>query len=210
MTISVEQRFTVLAKLGENIDWNSLTTEQVQVGVIESERAGAETTAFFRNGFRVQVGDFFRETGELTIRIPALARPTLEQLRAKYSWIRKENGIERDTSLTEAVTLKLCTVLRADEEKISGTEYEFRLVPKLNVSLGYQQALWLVEHQDEFPEFMALLGKVYVDFPGLLVVRAYGNRNFPYLGESGERWYLDWNGIDSDFDRDGRIASSGK
>ena len=38
---------------------------------------------------------FLRNTAELVIRIPALKRPTLAQLQAKYSWIKK---IERDTS----------------------------------------------------------------------------------------------------------------
>ena len=210
MAISVEQRFTVLAKIGENIDWDSLTTEQVQVGVTESERAGAEATAFFRNGCRVQVGDFFLETGELTIQIPALARPTPEQLRKKYSWIKEENGIERDTSPAEAITLKLGTVLRPDEKKINGGEYEKRIAPKLNLTLGYQHALWLVEHQDEFPEFMALLGKIYIDFPGLIVVRADGRRDFPYLRDDGRRWYLVWYWVGHGFNRVGRFAVSGK
>ncbi len=209
-TISVEQRFTVLAKLGENINWDLLTTEQVQVGVLESERAGAEATAFIQNGFRMQVGDFFRETGELTIQIPALARPTLEQLQEKYSWIREENGIERDTSPIEAVTLKLGTVLHPDEEKINGTEYEKRIAPKLSICLGYQQVLWLVEHQEEFPEFMALLGKAYIDFPGLVVVSAHGDRRFPCLNRDGERWDLGWRWVDDDLNQDGRVAVSSK
>ena len=209
-TISVKQRFTMLARLGEHIDWDSLATEQVQVGIREAQRAGAETTAFIRNGFRVQVGDFFRETGELVIHIPALARPTLEQLREKYSWIRQENGIERDTSPTDPVTLKLGTVLRPDEEWIKGAEYEQRLAPKLDISLGYQQALWLVEHQDQFPEFMALLGKVYIDFPGLVVVSVDGYRRFACLSRGGGRWCLLWRWIDNGLSQDGRVAISGK
>ncbi|MBI4086185.1 MAG: hypothetical protein HY433_03030 [Candidatus Liptonbacteria bacterium] len=138
MTISVEQRFSLFAKLGENLDWDSLTKEQVQVGIREAHTfAAREFEVFIRNGFRVQVGDFFRETGELTIQIPALARPTLAELREKYSWIREENGIERDTSPTEAVTLKLGTVLRPDEERINGAEYERRLAPRLDLTLSY-------------------------------------------------------------------------
>src|SRR3989344_6903449 len=37
-------------------------------------------------------------TGELTIQIPALSRPTLSQLQTKYSWIKE---IESDDSPTE-------------------------------------------------------------------------------------------------------------
>lgn len=209
-TVSVDQQFALLAKLGENMDWDSLTTEQVQVGIREAKRAGAEATAFVRNGFQLQIGDFFLEMEEVTVRVPALPRPTLEQLREEFSWIREENGIERDTSPTEAVTLKLGTVLRPDEERVNGSEYEQRITPKLDICLGYQHACWLVEHQDEFPELMAFLGKVYIDFPGLVVVDADGDRDFPFLDEVGERWYLGWFWVEDALDRDGRIAFSGK
>ena len=208
-TISVDQRLSLLARLGENINWDSLTTEQIQVGIREAKRAGAEATVFFKNGFRVQIGDFFRDTGELALQIPALPRPTLAELREKFSWIRAENGIERDTSPTEAVTLRLGTVLRADEKSIGGEEYERRRVSLTGLH-GYQQAAWLVEHQDEFPEVMALLGKVYIDFPGLVVASADGDRNFPYLYRVGKRWDLRWRWTVYDLFSSGRIASSGK
>lgn len=206
-TVSLEQRFTVLASLGQNIDWDSLTTEQVQVGVREAQRAGAEATVFIRNGYRVQIGDFFRTMENLAIQIPALPRPTLGELRAKYSFIK---SIERDTSPTEAVTLSLGTVLRPDEERIDGAEYERRIVPKLADLFGYQQLEWLVAHQDKYPAFKALLGQIYIDGPGIVVVGAGGHRLFPYLYENGKRWYLHWYWIEDDLDRYGRLASSGK
>lgn len=210
-TISVDQRFALLAKLGENMDWDSLTTEQVQLGIREAKRAGAEATAFVRNGFEFQMGDFFHETGEgVTIQIPALPRPTLEQLRKEFSWIREEEGIERDTSPIEAVTFKLGTVLRPDEERIDGAEYERRMVSKFDICLGYQHACWFVEHQDGFPEFMILLGKVYVDFTGLVVVDASGRRDLPCVDQDGGRWYLGWGWARGDLLRAGRIAISGK
>ena len=204
-TISVDQRFALLAKLGENIDWDSLTTAQVQLGILDAKRAGAEATAFVLNGFRVQMIDFFRETGEFTVTIPALARPALAQL--QEFGIKK---IERDISPTKAVTLKLGTVLRPDEERINGAEYERRIAPMLDTCLGYQQAAWLVEHQDESPEFTALLGKVYIDFPGLVVADADGHRHFPYLVRRGKRWFLSWGWVGYALDRGGRVAVSGK
>ena len=84
--------------------------------------------------------NFFHETGELAIRIPALPRPTLAELRKKFPGIYEENGIERDTSPTDAVTLTLGTVLREGEKQIDGAEYARRLAPKLDIMLGYQQA----------------------------------------------------------------------
>lgn len=210
-TISVNQRFALLAKLGENLNWDSLTPDQVQVGIREAHTfAARELEAFIRNGFRVQIDDFFRATGEVTIRIPALPRPTLAELREKYSWIREENGIKRDTSPIEAVTLKLGTVLGIDEKQIAGSEYERRIAPKLDICLGYQHACWLVEHQDEFPELKALLGKVYIDFLGLVVVYAYGHRYFPSLSRHGERWYVDWDWVEGGLCRVERVAVSGK
>ncbi len=41
------------------------------------------------------------------------------------------------------------------------------------------------------------------------MVDANGNRNFPYLNQNGERWYLNWDWIENDLNRNGRIAVSG-
>ena len=205
-TISVEQRFSLLAKLGENIDWESLTKDQVQAGIREAQRAGAEATAFILNGFRIQVGDFFRETGEVTIAIPALPRPTLEELRGKFDWIK---SIERDMSPTEAVTLRLGTVLRPGENSINGQEYECRLASVTGL-LGYQQLQWLVDHQDEHTAFKVLLGKIYIDGPGLVVVLSDGCRDFPCLDGVGGRWRLPWRWVGGDLGGSSRIAVSGK
>lgn len=196
-TISVDQRFELLTKLGENIDWDLLTTEQVQIGIREAKRAGAEVTVLARNGFRIQVGDFFHETGEVSIQIPALARPTPDHLIGR---------IARDTSPSHAVTLKLGTILGPKEEHIDGAEYERRIMLKPDMSLGYQHAHWLMEHQHEYPEFMDILGKFYIDFPGLVIVHSDGRRGSPYLYESGERWNLERRCVPSAFYRYGRIA----
>jgi len=156
------------------------------------------------------VENFFRETGDLNgrvVRIPALARPTLEALRSKHDWIR---SIETDSSPVSPVTLVLGTFLRVGEGAIGGAEYECRRMPRIDVCLGYQQAAWLVEHQDEFPELMALLGKIYIDFPGLSVVNDDGNRDFPYLSKVGKRWNLSWDWAGSILIPSGRIAASSK
>jgi len=41
------------------------------------------------------------------------------------------------------------------------------------------------------------------------VANADGNRNFPYLVQNGKRWFLNWNWIENDLNRNGRIAVSG-
>lgn len=148
--------------------------------------------------------EFFRETGELSITIPALKRPTLKDLQAKYDWIK---SIERDTSTEEAVTLSLATVLaEGSTSSIGGKEYEKRIALKHDVLLGFQHRQWLLEHQDEFPELKSLLGKVYIDFPGLVVVSRDGDRRVPYCRRLGSRWDDSWDWLDNDFDSDGRVA----
>jgi len=154
--------------------------------------------------FAMQVGDFFRETGEFTVTIPALAQPTLEEL-TKFR-IRE---IECDISPIEAVTLKLGTVLLPDEDRIGGDEYKQRRI-SLAGQFGYQQLNWLMEHQDEHPAFRALLGKIYIDGTGIIVVDVFGDRRFPYLNQRGERWCLYWGWIEYGLVRFGRIAVSGK
>ena len=151
--------------------------------------------------------NFLRETGELSIEIPALPRPTLEELQAKHSWIKK---IERDVSPTGPVTLTLATVFDVNANGINGKEYERRLSGNLSRLLGYQQREWLMEHQKEHPAFMALLGKIYIDFPGIVVVAGLGSRCVPSGHQSGGRWdaHLSW--LSNGFDRAGRVAVSGR
>ena len=205
--VSREQSLELMAKLGTNTDWFQLVSEVIQRIIKDPTSSGREFTRFLANGGQVQVSDFFRETGEFTIDIPVLARPMLAELQAKFSWIR---SIECDTSPTEAVALKLGTVLRLDEERINSFEYEQRRAPLAGRLFGCQQLIWLVEHQDEHPAFKALLGRIYIDGPGLIVVHADGYRHFPCLDVHGARWYLDWSSTEDVLFRHGRIAVSGK
>jgi len=43
----------------------------------------------------------------------------------------------------------------------------------------------------------------------IFVVNANGNRNFPYLNQNDERWYLNWNWTDNKLNQNGRIAVHG-
>lgn len=151
----------------------------------------------------IKMLEFWRTLEDLQIRIPALKQPTLGDLRQQFDWIKK---IESDASPTDALTLQLGTVLLSDENSIVGTEYERRCGLRQGW-LGFQQAIWLVNNQDKFPALMAFLGKVYINFPGLVVVDASGERIFPCLIMIGERWYLDWSWTGYDLNRDGRVAS---
>ena len=180
-----------------------------QLNAIVKNLGGEEAALrFLRGELVVQEREFpFHVTGELMIQIPALARPTLEELRKDYSFIR---SIERDTSPTDAVTLNLATILRSNEERVKGEEYERRIAQKLDLILGFQQAVWLVKNQDKFPDFMAPLGKIYIDFSGIVVVVGNGHRGVPCLARDGRRWGLYWYWFGRGFGRYGRLAISSK
>ncbi|MCP6720146.1 MAG: hypothetical protein KJI72_02340 [Patescibacteria group bacterium] len=149
---------------------------------------------------------------ELTLQIPGLRRPTLENVRMDRSSIKR---IERDSSPTGEVTFRLGTILRDDEDYINPFEYECRIAPKLDFLLGYQHAAWLVEHQNEFPELVALRGSISILFPGIVVVDSnhdYGRLglSLPQMGGYWKcRWYLLENGYNNAYlFRSDRIAIS--
>jgi hypothetical protein len=158
--------------------------------------------------------DFFRETGEVRIKIPARPRPKLAKLQERFSRINGLDIIDRDTSPTEAVTFTLGTVLRRHENRISGHEYEKRIGKKLESKkiLGLQQADWLFENQQEIPDLMDLPDRIYIDFLGLVVADRFGVRSYPYLERKGnaERFDLGWDWLFSNLVPDGRIAVSSK
>lgn len=150
--------------------------------------------------------DFWHVVEDLAIPIPALKPPTLKELQKKFPNMRFKS-VELNTAPTEAVTLRLGTVLKPNEESINGSEYERRRGLRKDDLFGYQQAAWLVENQDKHPVFMALLGKIYIDFPGLVLLGADGNRYFPCLGQLGGRWVLLWGWAGRVLPRLGRVAS---
>src|SRR3990167_9036913 len=143
----------------------------------------------------------------MTLLIPQLKKPTLKELKKTYPWIK---SIESDTSPTQQVSLEILNLVRGGEKHIPCEEYTKRRegLPLL----GYQQATWLVQHQDdpELAKFKALCWKFYfyIDFPALIVVSAGGYRRFAYLYELGGRWCLHWYRVDQGLYRFGRVASA--
>lgn len=196
--ISLEQRFTLLAKLGENIDWDLLAPEQVQVGIRESKRAGMETTKFIRDGFWTYTNDLFRETGEVAIKMPALSRLT----------VTKKIQSIHDISPIEPIIFRLGASSLPPYVTISGNEYERRMAASAS-SPGYQHALWLVEHQLELPDFMGLLGKICIRFPGSRAMFTdVPGVQYPIVYEGCNRWVIDWSHSGCDFSARHRFAIS--
>lgn len=160
-----------------------------------------------RGNAEIKPFDFWRVKEDLAIPVPALKPPTLKELQKRFPGMEFKS-IELNTAPTEAVTLRLGTVLKPNEEEmVNGSEYERRLASRRNLILGYQQATWLVEHQDEYPAFRALLGKIYIDFPGLVVAGEVVSRRFPCLRELSGRWDLLWYWLGRGLGRSGRVAS---
>lgn len=147
-----------------------------------------------------------RPVETIAIRIPALPRLTAKGILRRYNLLK---SVECDNSPEDEVVFNFATVLRENENSTPGQEYQTRLA-SVEGKLGISQAIWLVQHQDEFPELMAILGKVYVDFPATIAVDVDGNRGVPYLDQDGGRWCVGWGWCGSGFDTRGRIAGSGK
>jgi len=147
--------------------------------------------------------DHFRLTGEISIRMPTLPRPSLEELQERDTWIK---AIEQDASPEESVIFTLATVLRTNEVRIGGEELMLRLASRPRGLLGHQHLRWLLDHEAEYPELMALLGRIYIDFPGIIVLDAGGIRHFASCRMGGRHRLSCWCRLDSGFSENGRVA----
>ncbi len=159
---------------------------------------------------------FFRYASELALRVPALQKPTLEEIRAKAPWVRE---IEHDISQDSAGFLRIGTILGEDEQNtIKGEEYKRRLSVIPYEFFGYQHADFLVRNQDEFPEFVKIFKEVYenepvvysrpcLDFLGVVVRDENGSQDVPHIAVShDERLILGWTWLARGFRINGRIA----
>lgn len=146
---------------------------------------------------------------DVVIEIPARKRPTLADVQASWGYIEK---IERDDSTEEPVTLRLSTVLKSTEGSIDGPTYERRLTVLRGNGrlLGFQHRKFMFEVQKQYPALMALLGEVYIDFSGIIVVNQDGRRYVPYARSGGGRFADYWDGLGDDFSGLGRVAVSAK
>jgi hypothetical protein len=135
-------------------------------------------------------GDFgpeliFYQTNELKLKIPALPRPTLEEVRAKFPMI---TAIEIDTSPERAVSMALSTVTISRHNGISGKQYRRVIMMNGGFTLGYQHCRWLHQNQSSFTALSALRGKFAIHFPGIKMVDARGERHFPSLIANKTVW----------------------
>lgn len=208
--ITADQSQEIMATFATGVKWSEIDFDALglQDSAIRNKKEACRNfEAFLRNGCRLVAPVLPREAGELVIEIPALPRPTLAEIQAKYPRVR---SIDRDTSPETSVTLKLATVLSPNEKEVGGKEYERRLGPTPDALLGYQHWQWLLEHQDEHLAFMAFLGKVYIDFPGIVVVSGDGGRSVPCCDCGGARWDDGWTWLDDGFKSGGRMAVASK
>ena len=152
---------------------------------------------------------FLRNTGELTICIPARKRPTLQQLQAKWPWIKK---IERDTSPEGPVVFNLAMVLRdAAEGSINGPEYGgvlLRACPSCSVissSLGSSSTRTSTPSSWTYSGRSTSTSRVWS-----VVIELGDRRSVPYGGRSGKRWGAGWGWLRGHFRQIGRLAVSGE
>jgi hypothetical protein len=136
-------------------------------------------------------GIIFRETGELRIEIPALPRPTLEELQEEHPKMGIKS-IRRDTSPIGPVSLGLGTVLNPEEFKIKGVEYVLRLAPIRNILFGYQHSVWLLGNY-KLPAIRNILDEFRLVLPGLIVIDGNNEYFTPALHKNSRSWaHLDY------------------
>lgn len=126
-----------------------------------------------RDNKSIIIGD--PRTEMATIEIPALKRPTPEELAARFDWFR---SVERDTSLEEAVSLSWVLQSYEDPSEPVSLGWHWR---ELASGLGFQHREWLFEHRYEHPEIMRLFRLRHVEFQGLIVNFADWSRCYPAL-----------------------------
>ena len=209
--ITADQSQELISTLTTGINWSEI--DFVALGLQDvvmrnGKEACRNFESFLRNGCRLTAEQFLFETGELAIELPALSRPTLDEIQMEYSWVK---SIELDRSPEGPVTLNLGTVLYPNEQQpISGSEYERRLASKLNVVLGYQHWQWFLNHQNQHSDSMVYLGKIRVDFSGIVVVDRWNCRNIPYSSQFRSCWGGDWGLLTDEFCSKSRIAIARK
>jgi hypothetical protein len=121
LVLGVEIERRVLAEGGTHKDI-ALVYEQ-QPDLLDSF---ADEIILGAKAVRDDQGCFSLGNDEVVIYMPALARPTLEEIQKRFSSVQR---IGRDDSPTEEVTLRLATVLKPKESSINHRTYERRLVP---------------------------------------------------------------------------------
>lgn len=126
----------------------------------------------------------FRDTGELVVQIPALQRPTLEELRKEC----KEDFqcIKHDISPTKPIVFRLGTVLQSSESSIGTIECQRRVALQPNI-IGRQQLKWLFENKDKLTGFKYLMTQIYIEGHGLSIIDSLGYERIPRLSS-----FLHW------------------
>lgn len=91
--------------------------------------------------------------------------------------------------------------LKPGESSVNGDVMRLR-AKELNVHTGQRHAEWLLEHQDRIPK--ELRGK-YLVFPDTVWRDSVGYRGVPYLGWNGDKWCLNWNWLENDWNDNDRL-----
>jgi len=144
-----------------------------------------------------------RETGELTIDLPALSRPEPSELLRPDRWL---NSVAWDTSPIAPVTLVLVTALQPYEGTIKGPELKQRLTRIQSRLLGFQHQQWLLEHQNKYPALRELFDTVHIIFPGVAVQNEDGHCFVPCCVAGSKQWMGLWRPLDDRCNRCIRLA----
>ena len=154
-------------------------------------------------GRRLSLKNTFEYADGMRLVIPALPIWTAEDIRGRFEWVAQ---VKFGDFIDGAGTMRLGTMLEPIEMNVNGPTYKFRIQPRTKFLLGVKYAVFLEEHQDEFPQLAHLPDSLRIHFAGVPLVDAEGQWFVPYLRPEGGRVTLDFKRIKIGFFESDRVA----
>ncbi len=103
--------------------------------------------------------NLMQDLSGLTVTIPALPKPSIEEVRGRWSWI---DHIAIDASTTSEVTVDFSQTVVVDK---IGEQYDLSGL-KLVGNLGYQHGLWIMQHSEYWPRLLKFFANVSLVLKG--------------------------------------------
>lgn len=191
------QVLNAIAILMNNADWDAVNASILQKVIDNPREAGAQFTAFLKNGGRVIIGEpKFITVDRTTPFDPATF--------IGEGWSIEEQD-ERSLALGEIDPSSVCfnTTLKPDEVSVGGEKRLKRLIEAGNIRLDARvfQVLW--ENQHLIPESWKekVDGNIrYITFDGTILRNPRGDRYVLCLCWFGGEWYWNYDWFGSKFD----------
>lgn len=193
--ITIEQSHNAMGILANNVDWNVLDTETLQRVINDPKTAGANFTAFLKNGGRVIVGE--------PKVIPIDLSKSFDPAFIGEGWKIEEQD-ERSLALSEIdlTKVRLETMLEGRETSVNGEEKLKRLKKAGHIRLDAKVFQMLWENQHLIPERWKEQtngNTTFIYFDGTILRDSRGRRYVLCLCWNDGRWHWNVHWLDDDW-----------